>query len=100
MPTVRLRSTLKRCIVAAAGMAVLFCLDMPALSQQRATVPPRGSPLSGRPDTEAAMRLAPLAGPSQPTAVDKLPVAALKLPRGFRIEVYAGGGMQNTEHAG
>ena len=37
------------------------------------------------------MRLAPLVGPSQPTALDRLPVNALKLPRGFRIEVYASG---------
>jgi glucose/arabinose dehydrogenase len=91
MRTVRLRSTAKCCVVAAAGLAVLLCLGVPASSQQRVAVPPRSSPLSGRPDTEAAMRLAPLAGPSQPTAADKLPVNALKLPRGFKIEVYAGG---------
>ncbi len=37
------------------------------------------------------MRLLPVAGPSQPTALDKLPVNALRLPRGFKIEVYASG---------
>jgi glucose/arabinose dehydrogenase len=88
----RLRSTVKRCVVAAAGIAALFCLGVPASPQQPVMpAPPRGSPLRGRPDTEAAMRLAPVAGPSQPTALDRLPVNALKLPRGFKIEVYAAG---------
>jgi glucose/arabinose dehydrogenase len=95
MLAVRLRSTVKSCVVAAAGIAALFSLgvlglSVPASSQQPVP-PPRGSPLSGRPDTEAAMRLLPVAGPSQPTALDKLPVNALRLPRGFRIEVYASG---------
>jgi glucose/arabinose dehydrogenase len=95
---VRLRSAVKSCVVAAAGTAALFCLgvfffSVSAWSQQPGAPPPppRGSPLNGRPDTEAAMRLLPVAGPSQPTALDRLPVNALRLPRGFRIEVYAGG---------
>jgi glucose/arabinose dehydrogenase len=95
MLVVRLRSTVKWRVLAAAGIAALFCLDVlcvgvPASSQQPSP-PPRGSPLNGRPDTEAAMRLLPAAGPSQPTALDKLPVNALRLPRGFKIEVYASG---------
>src|SRR5258708_11038683 len=53
---------------------------------------PPGSPLIGRPaDNEAAAKLAPVAPPPIPTAVDKLPLAKLKVPAGFNIEVYAAG---------
>ena len=59
-------------------------------AQQR-VVPPRASPLSGRPDTEGAMRLVPPVPPAQPTPVAQLPLSQLRVPRGFRIEVYAAG---------
>ena len=49
------------------------------------------SPLAGRPDNEAAQKLAPVAGPPLPTSPDQLPVAKLKAPAGFNIEVYAAG---------
>jgi glucose/arabinose dehydrogenase len=52
---------------------------------------PPGSPLIGRPDSEAAAKLAPVAPPPLPAAPDKLPTAKLKLPPGFNIEVYAAG---------
>ena len=53
---------------------------------------PPGSPLIGRPaDNEAAAKLAPVAPPPIPAALDKLPTAKLKLPPGFNIEVYAAG---------
>ena len=52
---------------------------------------PPGSPLIGRPDNEAAAKLAPVASPPLPAAVDKLPLAKLKVPAGFNIEVYAAG---------
>ena len=53
---------------------------------------PPGSPLIGRPEgNEAAAKLAPIAPPPLPAAADKLPTAALKLPAGFNIEVYASG---------
>src|SRR5262249_23921469 len=48
-------------------------------------------PLYGRPDGEAAMKLAPVPAPPIAAAVDKLPVDRLKLPKGFKIEVYASG---------
>jgi glucose/arabinose dehydrogenase len=48
-------------------------------------------PLYGRPDSEAAMKLAPVPPPPIAAAVDKLPVNQLKLPKGFKIEVYASG---------
>jgi glucose/arabinose dehydrogenase len=52
---------------------------------------PPGSALIGRPDNEAAQKLAPVAPPPLPTAADKLPTAKLKVPAGFNIEVYASG---------
>jgi glucose/arabinose dehydrogenase len=53
---------------------------------------PPGSPLIGRPaDSEAAAKLAPVAPPPLAAAPDKLPIAKLKVPAGFNIEVYAAG---------
>jgi glucose/arabinose dehydrogenase len=53
---------------------------------------PPGSPLIGRPaDNDAAAKLAPVAPPPIAAAADKLPVAKLKVPPGFNIEVYAAG---------
>ncbi|WP_156528178.1 PQQ-dependent sugar dehydrogenase [Bradyrhizobium stylosanthis] len=52
---------------------------------------PPGSPLIGRPDGEAAAKLAPVAPPPIPAQADKLPLAKLKVPAGFNIEVYASG---------
>lgn len=57
-----------------------------------APAPPPTSPLFGRPsDNAAAAQLAPVAPPPIPTAIDRLPIAKLKLPPGFKIEVYASG---------
>ena len=73
-----------------------------ALAQAPAT-PPATSPAApaaqeepfwakGRPRTDAtAMRMAPVPSFPIPTAVDKLPIAKLKLPPGFRIEPWATG---------
>jgi glucose/arabinose dehydrogenase len=52
---------------------------------------PPGSPLIGRPDNQAAAKLAPVAPPPIAAAADKLPIAKLKVPAGFNIEVYASG---------
>ena len=43
------------------------------------------------PGNAAAAKLAPLRPPAEPTARDRLPLDRLKLPPGFRIEVYASG---------
>ena len=37
------------------------------------------------------MRLTPLFGPALPTRAERLPVDQLKVPKGFRIEVFASG---------
>jgi len=79
----------------------LGALTIGAAAQQPASPPaavpaaapalPPGSPLIGRPDSEAAQKLAPVAAPPLAAAPDKLPVAKLKVPQGFSIEVYAAG---------
>src|SRR5262245_62133029 len=45
----------------------------------------------GRPEAAGQSTLAPVAPPPIPTAADKLPLDKLKLPKGFKIEVYASG---------
>jgi len=45
----------------------------------------------GRPDTPAVANIAPVAPPPIPAPADKLPLAKLKLPKGFNLEVYAAG---------
>jgi glucose/arabinose dehydrogenase len=82
----------------AGAAAVGLLAAMPAIAQQSpapAAAPAapveKGSALYGRPDSEGAMKLAPVAPPPIPTAADKLPIAKLKAPQGFKIEVYAAG---------
>jgi glucose/arabinose dehydrogenase len=62
----------------------------PPAAAQAPALPP-GSPLIGRPNTESAMKLAPIAPPPIPTAADKLPVNKFKVPKGFKVELYASG---------
>ncbi|HEX8665165.1 MAG TPA: PQQ-dependent sugar dehydrogenase [Beijerinckiaceae bacterium] len=64
----------------------------PAAGAAAPAAPPApGSALYGRPETEGAAKLAPVAPPPIPTAADKLPVAKLKAPQGFKVEVFAAG---------
>ena len=46
---------------------------------------------AGRPEAEEALKLAPVQPPPIATLADKLPVAKLKLPKNFNLEVYAAG---------
>jgi glucose/arabinose dehydrogenase len=63
----------------------------PAAASAPAPLPP-GSPLIGRPNTDAAMKLAPVAPPPIPATPEKLATVPgkLKLQKGFNIELYAG----------
>jgi glucose/arabinose dehydrogenase len=45
----------------------------------------------GRPDTPEAKKLAPMVPPPIPAAADKLPLDKLKVPAGYKIEVWASG---------
>src|SRR5262249_1233657 len=63
----------------------------PASGQAAQAPAPPPSWQQGRPESEAAVKLAP--GPALPIApaVDQLPTAKLKLAKGFNIEVFAAG---------
>ena len=82
--------TFARNIVAAAGVAGLLAA-IPVTAQQLPNPLPPGHPLLGRPDTEGAKKLAPVAPPPIPTPADQLPTAKLKAAPGFKIELYASG---------
>jgi glucose/arabinose dehydrogenase len=73
------------------GAAAQQPASPPAAAPAAAPALPPGSPLIGRPDGDAAAKLAPVAQPPIATAPDKLPLAKLKVPAGFNIEVYAAG---------
>jgi glucose/arabinose dehydrogenase len=88
-----------RTLLLAGTLLGTLAFGLPALAQQPAApaappaaapLPP-GSPLIGRPETEGAMKLAPIPAPPLAAAADKLPVDKLKAPKGFNIEVYASG---------
>jgi glucose/arabinose dehydrogenase len=90
----------RRGLLVAGSLALLAVAATPIAAQQppaptapaAAPAPPPSSPLTGRPEgNAAAAKLAPVAPPPIPSAPDKLPTAKLKLPPGFQIEVYASG---------
>ena len=83
------RWTFTRNVMLAAGVASLLAA-VPAAAQLPNPLPP-GHPLIGRPDTEAAKKLAPVAPPPLPTPVDRCPTAKLEAAPGFKIELYASG---------
>jgi glucose/arabinose dehydrogenase len=63
----------------------------PAPAPAASALPP-GSPMIGRPESNAAaMKLAPVAPPPLATAADKIPLDQLKVPKGFNLELYASG---------
>jgi glucose/arabinose dehydrogenase len=97
------RST-QRALLLAGTLSTLALIVGPASAQQApapapapaaaapAPLPP-GSPLIGRPSTEGAMKLAPVAPPPIPASAEKLATVPgkLKLQKGFNVELYAGG---------
>jgi glucose/arabinose dehydrogenase len=62
-----------------------------AATPQPLPSPTVNSALADRPNTEEAQKLAPVVPPPIATAADKLPVDKLKVPQGFKLEVYASG---------
>jgi len=85
----------------------MFAVPWPAEAQEApASPPPATAPASpaatqtptpppswmqGAPGSAEESHLAPQVPPPIPTAADKLPVAELKLPKNFHLEVYASG---------
>jgi glucose/arabinose dehydrogenase len=72
-------------LVLAAGIGALVAA-WPVLAQQASKEPPPPW-AQGRPAGDIS--LAPVTPPPLATAADKLPVDKLKVPKGFKIEVYA-----------
>ncbi|KAB2912854.1 MAG: sorbosone dehydrogenase family protein [Hyphomicrobiaceae bacterium] len=71
----------------AAGLAAILVSATAITAQEKKDEEPFWA--KGRPKTDAAMKMAPVAAPPVPTPADKLPV--LKAPPGFKVEVYASG---------
>jgi glucose/arabinose dehydrogenase len=88
-----------------AGSFGAMLLALPAAAQQMPQFPPPGSPplpiwqpqptaAPNRPDipnAELAQRIRGTPPPDKATDPDKLPTAKLKVPKGFKVEVYASG---------
>ena len=51
----------------------------------------------GRPKTDTAMKMAPVAAFPIPTAADQLPTRKFKLPPGFKVETWASGVLDARE---
>ena len=66
-------------LMLAGALGAALVTTPPVAAQQQAPLPP-GSPLIGRPDTDAAKRLAPVAPPPIPATADKFPIDKLKAP--------------------
>jgi glucose/arabinose dehydrogenase len=87
------RLSVQRALLVAGALGTLWSVT-PAFAQQPpapAAAPPPSSPLTGRPNTEAAMKLVPIATPPNPTPSDKIPLDKLKAARGFKLETYVTG---------
>jgi glucose/arabinose dehydrogenase len=86
------RSSTRRALLLAGTFGTLVAA-WPAVAQQAAQPLPPGSPLIGRPDTEAAMKLAPVAAPPIAASADKVAAVPgkLTLAKGFKIDVYVSG---------
>jgi glucose/arabinose dehydrogenase len=89
-PPARRATVLVAATLAGLLSAALVRAQTPIIPPPLAILP--GMPPRGRPaGNEAAAKLAPIVAPSQPAARDRLPLDKLKLPPGFRVEVYASG---------
>ena len=91
------KSAWRGCSLACAAVAVMLTA-LPARAQSEPStpmapkvVPPAKGPLMGRPEQPGAQALAPVPAPPLTTPADKLPLAKIKLPPGFHVEVYASG---------
>ena len=84
-------SFLAAAAVVAATAPGALAQQAPTATAPAATPQPLPPALVGRPDSDAAKKLAPVAPPPIPTAADKLPLDKLKVKNGFKIEVYAAG---------
>src|SRR5262252_4241898 len=76
-----------RMLALAAACLMLTLLALPALAQQKEEEPPFWA--IGRPKSGPGAAMAPVPAFPIPTPADKLPIAKMKLPPGFKVEIYA-----------
>ena len=84
-----------------AAVAATIAILLASTAMAQAPTPPaaaaaaptadRQSALFGRPEGQAALNLAPVNPPPIATAADKLPLAKMHVPEGFKVEVFASG---------
>jgi glucose/arabinose dehydrogenase len=82
------RAWLPTATLSALGLATALSL-WPAVAQQAAPTPPPPTP--NQPTSESASKLRGINPPPFPMAADKLPIPQLKLPKGFKVEVFVSG---------
>ena len=83
-----IRFSQQRALLLAATLATALAA-CPAAAQQSTPTPPPPTP--NQPTSDAATKLRGINPPPFPMAADKLPVPQLKLPKGFKIEVFMSG---------
>src|SRR5687767_9037181 len=71
------------------ALAVAAAFAAPALSQDKPKPPPAWH--QGKPPAQAASKLAPHPGKMTETPASEIPIKKLKLPAGFKAEVWASG---------
>src|SRR5262249_30893062 len=83
-----IRFSPQRALLLAATLASALAAG-PAAAQQSTPTPPPPTP--NQPTSDAATKLRGINPPPFPMAADKLPTPQLKLPKGFKIEVFMSG---------
>ncbi len=83
-----IRFSQQRALLLAATLATALAA-CPAAAQQSTPTPPPPTP--NQPTSDAATKLRGINPPPFPMAADKLPTPQLKLPKGFKIEVFMSG---------
>jgi hypothetical protein len=80
-------SLTRRTLALAAAFLMLTLLALPAVAQQKEEETPFWA--IGRPKAGPGAQMAPVPAFPVPTPADKLPIAKMKVPEGFKVEVYA-----------
>ena len=81
---------MKRTVLTLAAASVLAVSVQAALAQDKAAAPPPAWQ-QGKPPALAESKLAPLAGKMTETPASEIPIDKLKLPKGFKAEIWASG---------
>ncbi len=76
-----------------AALALACAVALPALAQEKKAEKKAEEPFwaIGRPKTAVTDKMAPVPAHPVPTAADKLPLKKIKVPAGFKVELYQAG---------